>query len=121
MILTELNEEELKEQELKVKKEIRFIVSKISSITFYLTFFFLVLTYLFLLAKKSDLEKRYSQNIQHLKVIENQISIYSDLLTTQLSIDTITKKLKIQKLFLPEEIWYIYQNQMIKIGGKDVD
>lgn len=121
MILTELKEEELKEQEDRLKKEFKFISSKLLSILFYFSLFFLVLIYLFLLSQKTSLERKYSDNNEVLRMIRNEISIYQDLITTYSSIDHISRKLGLKELFFPREIWYIYGNDLVNIGGSNVD
>ncbi len=118
MILIELSEEELKEEEEKIKKEFRFIFSKFINVGFYLLFFALVLVYIFLLSVKNNLEREYSSNQELLKILNNDLSIYTDLITSFGSIDNIKKKLGIKKLYVPTQIWLLYDNDKIMIKGE---
>lgn len=115
MILIELSEEGLKEEEEKIKKEFRFIFTKFINIAFYLIFFTLVLIYIFLLSLKNNLEREYSSNQELLKILNNDVSIYTDLITSFGSIDSIKKRLGIRKLYVPAQIWFIYDNDKIMI------
>lgn len=117
MILTELSEEELRESEKKIKNELKFILSKIAYIFFYLGIFLLVVIYIYFLAEKSRVEKVYSTNQEILKNLELEIKIQNNLITTYSSIKAIKKRLNTKDFFLPQNIWYIYENDLIKLKG----
>lgn len=118
MILTEFNEERLKEEEEKIKKEFKFIFSRILHLAFYFLLFFLIISYVFLLSEKSRLERKYSFNQEVLKMIDNEIEIYSSIITTYSSVDSIKKKIGITRFYLPKEIYYIYKEGVIVLMGE---
>ncbi|MCS7243951.1 MAG: hypothetical protein RMJ36_04375 [Candidatus Calescibacterium sp.] len=118
MILTELSEEKLKEEEEKIKKEFRFIFSRLFNVFYYFLLFTLVLAYIFLLSEKNKIEKQYSYNQEILKMVHNEIDIYNNIITRYSSVDIIKKKIGTTELFLPREIWYIYDNGLIKLKGE---
>ncbi|MFN4220331.1 MAG: hypothetical protein ACK4GJ_05370 [bacterium] len=117
MILTELSEEELKESEKKIRNEIKFLLSKLLNLSFYLLAFLLLITYIFVLSEKNKMERTFSSNQEILKNLDNDIKIHKSLLTTYTSVEHISKVLGIKRLYLPSEIWFIYDVKMVKIKG----
>lgn len=117
MILTELSEEELRESEKKIKNEIKFLLSKLLNLVFYFLVFFLLITYIYILSEKSKLEKEFSSNQEILKNLDYDIKIYRSLLTTYTGMDSISKILGVKRVYLPAEIWYIYNDGILKIKG----
>lgn len=118
MILTEFNEERLREEEEKIKKEFNFIFLRIVRLALYLLMFLLIIFYVFLLAQKSKLEREYSYNQEILKMINNEIEIYSSIITTYSSVDNIKKKIGVRKFYIPNQIYYIYNQEVIMLIGE---
>jgi len=119
MILIELNEQDLKEEEKNLRKKFNFIVRKILGVIYYLFVILLIFLYIHLLNMKSKLEIEYSSNKEYYRLLENDIEIYKNLITTKSSIDVIKNKLKLSSLFSPSSVYYIYDSELVVIKEKE--
>lgn len=115
MILTELNEQELKETNTKLNEQFKFIFKRFFEILFFFVFFVLVLVYIYILSEKNKLEKIFSANQELLKRLDSDIKTYRNFITTYTTLDFVKKKCNLKELYLPSSIYYVYNDKIIKI------